>query len=157
MAALVGDALPALEYALALQTERGGGPLFVMGRSMGTQPALEVAARRRRPRARADHRERRGKRAPLDRALRPRGRAGRRRVHRGARGEGPLDPHPFAARSTARRTTSPRSRLAAELYNQLENERREFVAIEGAGHNDILWIGRSEYFAAIRAFVDSLL
>ena len=47
--------------------------------------------------------------------------------------------------------------LAAELYNQLENESREFVAIEGAGHNDILWIGRSEYFAAIRAFVDSLL
>ena len=45
MAALVGDALPALEYALALQAGRGGGPLFVMGRSMGTQPALEVAAR----------------------------------------------------------------------------------------------------------------
>ena len=45
MAALVGDAMPALEYAAALQEERGGGPLFVMGRSMGTQPALEVAAR----------------------------------------------------------------------------------------------------------------
>ena len=156
MAALVGDALPALEYALALQAERGGGPLFVMGRSMGTQPALEVAAR-------AGDRVR-------GLIIESGAASARRSIARFG-----LEDEPGAAEFIEAHEAKVRSiripslqihgeaddlapiELAAELYNQLENDRREFVAIEGAGHNDILWIGRSEYFAAIRAFVDSLL
>ena len=156
MAALVGDAMPALEYAAALQEERGGGPLFVMGPSMGTQPALEVAAR-------AGDRVR-------GLIIESGAASARRSIARFG-----LEDEPGAAEFIEAHETKVRSiripslqihgaaddlapiELAAELYDQLENERREFVPIEGAGHNDILWIGRQEYFAAIHAFVDSLL
>ena len=42
---------------------------------------------------------------------------------------------------------------AAGLYDLLEGTRRELVVIAGAGHNDILWVGRRQYFEAISDFV----
>ena len=127
VAALVSDAIPAVEYATALLAEGGYDPrMFVMGRSLGSQPALEVAAR-----ASAHVRgliiesataKIRSIRLP---AL---------LIHGEADDLMPLE-------------------QAAGLYDLLEGTRRELVVIPGAGHNDILWIGRRQYFEAIRDFV----
>lgn len=42
---------------------------------------------------------------------------------------------------------------AAALYDLLEGTGRDLLIIPGAGHNDILWLGREQYFAAIQRFV----
>ena len=44
---------------------------------------------------------------------------------------------------------------AAELYQLLEATQRELVVIPGAGHNDILWVGHALYFAAIKTFIEA--
>jgi pimeloyl-ACP methyl ester carboxylesterase len=45
-------------------------------------------------------------------------------------------------------------RTAHELGALLEGASHTLVTIPGAGHNDLLWLGRERYFEAIRAFVD---
>jgi pimeloyl-ACP methyl ester carboxylesterase len=45
---------------------------------------------------------------------------------------------------------------AAETFALLGSGDKEFVALEGAGHNDILWLSFREYFAAIARFVATL-
>ena len=42
---------------------------------------------------------------------------------------------------------------AAELYGLLEGTARQLEVIGGAGHNDILWVGRVRYFELIREFI----
>lgn len=42
---------------------------------------------------------------------------------------------------------------AAELYGVIGSTQKEFVALEGAGHNDLLWLRAPEYFEAIKKFV----
>ncbi len=42
---------------------------------------------------------------------------------------------------------------AAWLYDTLGSTEKELVTIPQAGHNDILWVGRTLYFEAIRRFV----
>ena len=42
---------------------------------------------------------------------------------------------------------------AAELHDLLAGTQRDLVVIPGAGHNDILWLGQRQYFEAIRSFV----
>jgi pimeloyl-ACP methyl ester carboxylesterase len=42
---------------------------------------------------------------------------------------------------------------AAELYGMLESAHAELLVINGAGHNDLLWRGQREYFEAIGRFV----
>ena len=42
---------------------------------------------------------------------------------------------------------------AAELYELLAETRRELVVIPNAGHNDLLWRGLRQYFEAIQAFL----
>ena len=37
-------------------------------------------------------------------------------------------------------------RTAEELHKLLEATSRHLVVIAGAGHNDILWVGRTQYF-----------
>jgi pimeloyl-ACP methyl ester carboxylesterase len=44
--------------------------------------------------------------------------------------------------------------FAAELFNLLPPGSTELVVIPNAGHNDILWLGYREYFAAIETFID---
>jgi pimeloyl-ACP methyl ester carboxylesterase len=40
-----------------------------------------------------------------------------------------------------------------ELYHRSAAADKRLVLIPGAGHNDLLWVGRAAYFEAIRAFV----
>lgn len=42
---------------------------------------------------------------------------------------------------------------AREVYNMLESSDRKLLVIPRAGHNDIVWVGANEYFAAIAEFV----
>ena len=42
---------------------------------------------------------------------------------------------------------------AVEFFNTLTTEQKRMEIIPGAGHNDILWVGRQQYLAAVREFV----
>ena len=42
---------------------------------------------------------------------------------------------------------------AAELYDLLQDTSRRLVVVRGAGHNDLLWHGLAQYFDAITQFV----
>jgi pimeloyl-ACP methyl ester carboxylesterase len=153
-AALVEDAHPVVEQFHGLLDAEGfAAGRFVMGRSMGANPALEIAANAARGfrgliiESGAGNIRRLAARAGLDEE----GGAFRQLVDghddkiasielpaliiHGQRDE--LIPLPFAA----------------ELYNQLAKSDVEIVVIANAGHNDILWVGYQEYFAAIAAFV----
>lgn len=44
-----------------------------------------------------------------------------------------------------------------ELYDSLGSPQKELVTIPGAGHNNIMFVGLKEYLAAIRKFVDATL
>ncbi|MEE9198357.1 MAG: alpha/beta fold hydrolase [Dehalococcoidia bacterium] len=43
--------------------------------------------------------------------------------------------------------------LGRDLYDSVSSAEKRFVTIEGAGHNDIMDIGRKRYFQAIKEFV----
>ena len=151
---LIGDAVPAAKAFHKLLDERGFGPArFVMGRSMGANPALEIAANGsgfkgfiiesgagnvRRLLARAGFDPEDGRAAGLASAheakLRSISLPGL--IIHGQQDE--LIPLPYAA----------------ELFNMLEGSQAEMVVIPRAGHNDILWVGHVEYFAAIGAFIE---
>jgi uncharacterized protein len=45
---------------------------------------------------------------------------------------------------------------AEETFALLSSEQRDFVALQGVGHNDLLWGRRQEYFAAIDEFLQRL-
>jgi pimeloyl-ACP methyl ester carboxylesterase len=42
---------------------------------------------------------------------------------------------------------------ALAFHEQLETAQRELVIIPGAGHNDIGWVGREQYFGALARFI----
>ncbi|MGE0601682.1 MAG: alpha/beta hydrolase [Dehalococcoidia bacterium] len=42
---------------------------------------------------------------------------------------------------------------AREVYDLLESSDRKMLVIPNAGHNDIVWVGAQQYFAAIAEFV----
>lgn len=152
-ATLVADALPVAEHFHAMLDARGlGARRFIMGRSLGSQPALEIAAH-----------------AP--------GRFAGLIIESGAATLGRLlgylglDPRAPEARAfTAAHEAKFRSialpalilhgeldeliplSAAAELYELLSHSQRELLVVPNAGHNDILWVGEDEYFAAISRF-----
>ena len=154
VAALVADARPAAEYATALLAERGYDPrMFVMGRSLGSQPALEVASRA----------------SEYVRGLIVEsGAASMRRL---------IERYDLASDQAIALAEGHEAKIrsirlpallihgewdelvlldqAAGLYDLLEGTQRDLVVIPGAGHNDILWVGRRQYFEAICAFVAS--
>ncbi len=153
-AALVGDARPVLERFHAALDESGfAGPRFVMGRSLGTHPALELAA----------------KHAERLRGLIVESGAGdlRRLVQRLA----PAAQHEEAERLVvAHQRKVEAIRLPAliihgeadelvpvqtafDLYETLRSEPKELVIIPGAGHNDLLWLGAEPYMQALARFV----
>lgn len=126
---------------------------FVMGRSLGANPALEVAANHASGfrgfilESGAGNIRRLAARAGLD-------------VTEGA-GLDLVEAHETKLRSIRlpgllihgeQDELIPLS-TAAELYQLLEATERELVVIPGAGHNDILWVGHGPYFAAIKAFI----
>jgi pimeloyl-ACP methyl ester carboxylesterase len=153
-AALVGDGVSSSEWFHRLLDERGFcGHRFVMGRSLGSQPALEVAART----------------PGRFRGLIIESGAG---SIRGMLSRAGLDPAEDAAvRLVAAHDEKIRSiklpaliihgeqdelvplARADELRELLGSPEKELLVIHGAGHNDILWRGAAEYFGSLGAFV----
>ncbi len=154
-AALANDCSPLVEQFHALLDERGFSPSrYVMGRSMGANPALEIAANNANGfrgviiESGAGNVRRLSARAGLDTSSGPAadladGHEAKLRsielpalILHGQQDE--LIPLPYAA----------------ELHNLLSASEANLVVIPGAGHNDILWVGHVEYFAAIKAFLE---
>ena len=150
---LVSDARGVAAYFHSTLDEQGfDARRFVMGRSMGASPALEIAARA------AEgflgvilESGAAGMRGMIERS-------GLATTDEGAR---LLAAHDAKIRSIRLPTMQlhgeqddlvPLER-AVELYDMLEGTARELVVIPGAGHNTILWVGQVRYFEAIRAFV----
>jgi pimeloyl-ACP methyl ester carboxylesterase len=152
---LVSDAHPiAREFHALLDRVGFTGGRFIMGRSLGSHPALELAAN-----------------APgrFDGLIIESGASGlRRMVERyGLDAEqGPAADLVRAHEAKIRSIQLPlliihgeRDDLvpletATELYGMLEHVEREMLVIPKAGHNDLLWLGWQQYFAAIKAFVE---
>lgn len=152
-ASLVGDAAPAVAWFHDTLDARGyGARRLIMGRSLGSQSALEAAAH---------HADRfagliiesgaGGVRRLLDRLG--------------------LADSPEAETLAAQHEQKLRAirlptllihgewddlvplQTAVELYDLLEATERELVVIPRAGHNDLLWTGRTQYFDAVRRAV----
>lgn len=153
-AALVSDGPAAARAFHGILDERGFGAYrLVMGRSLGAHPALEVAAHARDGFA----------------ALIIESGAGnlQRLASRAGQGE---DLEELVDRHEAKigSITLPalflhgeRDELipvssAAETFDLIGSERKELVVLDGAGHNDLLWLRPREYFAAIQSFLASL-
>jgi pimeloyl-ACP methyl ester carboxylesterase len=152
-AALVGDGPVAAEAVNALLDERGyGAGRFLMGRSLGSHAALEIAAR-----------------SPerFSGLIIESGAANMRRM--GTRLGAAVDPVAVEALVAAHEAKIRSIRMpvliihgewdelvplstAELLYEQLEGTERRLEVIPGAGHNDIAWVGREQYFAAIAEF-----
>ncbi|MBI4216563.1 MAG: alpha/beta hydrolase [Chloroflexi bacterium] len=152
--ALNGDAHPIFRYLMAKRREWGHtGLLFVMGRSMGAQPALELAS--------SYPDELKG--LIVESGLSDPSRMATR-----------LAPYTDTAaleefvRASQERLRSVRLPLlaihgdwdeiipydrAVQFFSQVGSEDKRFVTIHGAGHNDLLLRGLDEYLGAIREFV----
>lgn len=155
-AALVTDAHPVAERFHAVLHERGAvGPRWIMGRSLGAHPAIELAARRPE-----------GFRGLILESAA----ANLRRLFSRFAESPPPDPgvlHDLLAAHEAKIAgiTLPtlilhgqRDELiplahAEELRDRMAAAERSLVVIPGAGHNDILFRGQRLYFESIRAFV----
>jgi alpha-beta hydrolase superfamily lysophospholipase len=154
-AAMVADAHPIADaFHAAADARRGPGPRFVMGRSLGGHPSLEIAARRP---GRFDGLVLSSPSGELRRVL--------------ARIHGITEPSPeleaLVAAHDAKLATISLPTLvihgeqdeiipltsAKALYDRIGAEDRTLVTIPGAGHNDILWVAFDEYFGAIRELV----
>lgn len=153
MAALIADARAVAAYFHALLDAGGySGPRFVMGRSLGSQPALELAARDG---------------ARFAGVIIESGASSVRRMlaRHGLRGSAEGERLAAAHEAKLRSIRLPTLQLhgerddlvplaqAEELYDLFEGTQRELVVVSGAGHNDILWRGQRGYFEAMRAFV----
>ena len=153
-AALVADAHIAADRFHAELDERAfSGHRFVMGRSLGSHPALELAA----------HRPGRFRGLIIES-----GAANLRRLARFASAAVPADEVEALVKAHEAKIRAIRLpvliihgerdelipvELAAALYDLLEGTQRDLLIIPGGGHNDILWLGQREYLAAIQRFV----
>jgi pimeloyl-ACP methyl ester carboxylesterase len=150
---LVSDARPIAAYFHATLDEQGfDARRFVMGRSMGASPALEIAARAA---------------AGFQGVIIESGAAGVRgmleRFGLAASEEAArlLEAHEAKVRSIRLPSMQLHGEVddlvpmeaAAELYDMLEGTERRLWVIGGAGHNDILWVGQVRYMELIRDFV----
>lgn len=127
-----------------------GGPLFVMGRSMGRHPAFELAAN-----------------SPAGALAGLIIESGRPTLGQFCYG---LPPDVAAGLETAYRdkiraialpvlvihgeqdTVAPVEQ-AREMFDDFPSPQKRLLTLPGAGHNDLLYRGGREYFAAIREFV----
>ena len=153
-AALIADAHAVLDHFHATLDAGGFHPArFVMGRSLGSHPAIELAARRP---------ER------LRGLITESGAANLRRLMRFfGLGEPPAEAAELIERHRAKIAAIKLPSLvihgeqdelipvehAIEFHAGLTAEPKELVIIPGAGHNDILWVGLTQYFAALADFV----
>ncbi|HEX2172589.1 MAG TPA: alpha/beta fold hydrolase [Dehalococcoidia bacterium] len=153
-ASLVADAHPVLARFHEVLDEGGySDRRFVMGRSLGSHPAVELAAR-----------------APdrLKGLIIESGGANLRRLMRFfGYGEPTGDVAALIERHRAKMAAIRLPTLvihgeydelipvehAIEFHADLNAEPKELLIIPGAGHNDILWVGLQQYFAAVARFV----
>ena len=151
--ALVEDAHPVAEFFhAALDQENFDARRYIMGRSLGSQPALEVASRA------AD----RFQGLIIESGA---GLIGRRlqRFGRELSGEAAALAEHHEAKIRASRLPTllihgerdelVPIRAAIELDELLAETEQELVVIPDAGHNDLLWRGQALYFGAIAEFV----
>ena len=160
---MLSDAWQVLDYLENMLTVGGyRGGLFVMGRSMGRHAAFELAAGSR------DGRE--GTEAGSARSIA--GviiESGRPTLGQFTRGLPPEEAGDFQAayREKVRSislpvlvihgevdTLAPHEEAAA-MHDEMTSVNKRMLTIKGAGHNDLLYRGITEYFAAIKEFVTS--
>lgn len=152
VAGLIDDAIPSAAYFHDL-LDRGGysDARFVMGRSLGAGPALEAAAN-----------------APRLRGLILESGAGN--IRRNVERRGLLDTELGARLAAAHEAKVARISIPALLIHGevdtlvplstaettrdlLTGTKPHLEVIPRAGHNDILWVGRDQYFTAISKFL----
>ncbi|MEK7847771.1 MAG: alpha/beta fold hydrolase [Chloroflexota bacterium] len=156
-ATMVADAHHVFRYVQQMVAGQGGGhALFVMGRSLGSHSAVELAA--------TYPQHLRGLIlesgfAHVPRLLR----------HHGVFTMSPqLDAFERAMEARVKAIALPvlvicgdcdtlvPPEFATSFYQNVGSQDRTLLTIEGAGHNDLLFVGLNEYFSAIRVFVDRL-
>ena len=153
VAGLVADAHPLADFFHAALDERGfSDSRFLMGRSLGAHPALELAAN--------DGTRFRGLilESGAGNIRRMLGRMGLLDTEAGGQ---LAAAHEGKIRSVVLPTLlihGERDELvplstADEMHELLAGTTRSLVVIPGAGHNDILWLGQRQYFEAIHRFV----
>ncbi len=151
---MMADALTLFEYAAAqLEADGFSGRLFVKGRSLGAYSAVEIAM---------TYPER------LRGVIIESGAANVARM--ASRWDIPVDVSPLKEMVEAYQARLSSVRLpllvihgeadelipvefAIDFYDSVASEDKTIVVIPGAGHNDLLWIGMEQYFAAVRHFV----
>ena len=150
---MVSDSHAVLDGFTNLLEEKGvAGPLFVMGRSLGSYPAVELAAQHP-SRIRGLIAE--SGTASVGRALSWFGLEGDPTIQElAAKHEEKVNSIsiPLLILHGAVDTLVPIS-LAEELYESVSSVDKRFVKIPGAGHNDIMIVGLQQYFTAIRDFI----
>ncbi len=155
LASLVGDAATIVEsFHATLDAQGFADRRFIMGRSLGSHPALEIAAH-------AADRFRgliiESGAANIQRLM---SRLGLAETEEGAALVAHHESKIRGIRLPALLIHGERDDLvpvsqAADLYDWLSETERELLIIPNAGHNDLLWVGRQQYFAAIRELVES--
>jgi len=155
-AAMVADAHPIADaFHAAADALRGPGPRFVMGRSLGGHPALEIAANRP---GRFDGLVLSSPSGELRRVLA--------RIHGITHPSPELEALVAAHEAKLARISLPTLVIhgdqdeviplasAKAVHDRIGAVARSLVVIPGAGHNDILWVAFDEYFGAIRGFME---
>ena len=161
---MLSDAWQALKYLENMLSDGGyRGGLFVMGRSMGRHAAFELAAGSR------DGREG-GAGGPAGAAGSVAGviiESGRPTLGQFTRGLPPEEAGDFQAAYREKVRSIPLPVLvihgevdtlaphheAAAMHDEMVSANKRMLTIKGAGHNDLLYRGITEYFAAIKEFV----
>lgn len=153
LAGVIADCRPIVESFHATLDEQGfDARRFVMGRSLGTHAALEIAAR---------HADRLRGLIVESGAANIRRTLDRVGLDGTSEGEALADLHEAKVRSIRLPAVLLHGELdelipvaqSAVLYDLLSETDCELVVIPGAGHNDILWRGLDQYFEAIVSLV----
>ena len=152
VAGLIGDAIPAAEYFHRLLDDAGySSARYIMGRSLGAGPALEAAAN-----------------APRFRGLILESGAGN--IRRNLERRGLIDTELGARLAAAHEAKVRRISLPALIIHGevdtlvplstaeatrdlLTSTEPRLEIIPRAGHNDLLWVGRDQYFRVIAEFI----
>ncbi len=153
-ATLVADGPRVARWFHELLDERGfGAARLVMGRSLGSHPALEIAANASEGFAGLIIESGAGNLRRL--AARSGSEVGVAEL---------VEVHEAKIRSIALPTLfihGERDDLipvssAAETFELIRGDRKEFLVLQGVGHNDLLWRRYTEYFAGIKQFLAQL-
>lgn len=156
VAALVNDAAPVVDaFHATLDAQGFDQRRLIMGRSLGSHPALEVAAH---------HAERFRGLIIESGASSIRRLLDRTGLSETEEGQALAAHHEAKIRGIQLRALLIHGEsddlvpvsMAAELYDLLAETQRELVIIPRAGHNDLLWVGRRQYFDAIQTLLDAV-